>query len=51
MDEGAKPTNWIQKFEKRGIQVERDICRDEAVAVLKAYMERGGVIYNGTRVV
>jgi tRNA(Arg) A34 adenosine deaminase TadA len=49
MDEGAKPTNWIQKFKKRGVQVERDICRDEAVAVLKAYVEDGGIIYNSTR--
>lgn len=49
MDEGSKPENWVQEFDKRGIEVERDICRDEAIAVLKAYAADGGIIYNSTR--
>lgn len=51
MDEGSKPANWVQEFEKRGIGVERDVCRDEAAAVLKAYAGSGGIIYNSTRAV
>ena len=44
-DEGAKPENWQDELEKRGITVERDVCRDEGVAILSEYAERGGVIY------
>lgn len=44
-DEGSKPEAWQKEFEKRGITVVRDICRDEGVAILREYAERGGVIY------
>ena len=46
-DEGLKPENWAQAFERRGIEVVRDVRREEAVAVLNEYRERGGIIYNG----
>lgn len=46
-DEGDKPSNWPDLLEKRGIRVLRDICRDQAVAVLQEYRRRGGIIYNG----
>ena len=46
-DEGDKPAEWVGTLERRGIKVVRDCCRDEAVAVLRAYATRGGVIYNG----
>jgi len=46
-DEGPKAPDWIQQFQSRGIAVTADICRKEAVAVLKDYRERGGIIYNG----
>jgi len=46
-DEGPKLPTWVQELEGRGIAVLRDMCREEAVAVLRDYEERGGVIYNG----
>ena len=45
-DEGAKPAGWQRELEARGIAVERNVCRSEAVAVLRRYAELGGVIYN-----
>ena len=45
-DEGAKPPEWQQGLETRGIEVARNVCREEAVAVLRLYADRGGVIYN-----
>jgi tRNA(Arg) A34 adenosine deaminase TadA len=47
MDEGAKPADWVDAFERRGIEVVRDVCREEAAAVLRDYAACGGVIYNG----
>ncbi|HAS82976.1 MAG TPA: tRNA-specific adenosine deaminase [Verrucomicrobia bacterium] len=47
MDEGDKPENWVAALEARGIAVKRDVCRDEAAAVLRDYAACGGLIYNG----
>ena len=49
-DEGAKPADWVDEFERRGITVRRDVCREEAVSVLRRYAERGGPVYNPRRV-
>ena len=46
-DEGPKAPDWIPSFEKRGIPVVRDICRNEAIAIIRHYFESGGIIYNG----
>ena len=46
-DEGPKLPDWRTALENRGIKVIRDVCRDEAVNVLKAYRNNGGLIYNG----
>lgn len=46
-DEGPKAANWISQFRKRGITVTGGVCRKEAVAVLRNYLKRGGLIYNG----
>jgi tRNA(Arg) A34 adenosine deaminase TadA len=46
-DEGAKPARWISGMETRGIEVIRDVRRDQATAVLRRYRETGGEIYNG----
>jgi tRNA(Arg) A34 adenosine deaminase TadA len=48
-DEGEKPSRWIEALERRGISVTRDICRDQAAAVLREYLSGGGVIYNPRR--
>ena len=48
-DEGAKPEDWVHELTQRGIEVVLDVCRDEAVAVLQKYSERGGELYNPRR--
>jgi tRNA(Arg) A34 adenosine deaminase TadA len=45
-DEGAKVDNWIDSLAKRGIETVADVCREEAVGVLREYRSRNGVIYN-----
>lgn len=45
-DEGAKLPDWQDTLEQRGIEVVRDVLRDEAVAVLRLYQQQGGLIYN-----
>ena len=46
-DEGPKAEDWIAALEARGIEVVGDVLRDEARAVLTAYVSDGGAIYNG----
>lgn len=46
-DEGDKPQPWWAGLERRGIEVVRDLCRDEARTVLRDYAAGGGEIYNG----
>jgi tRNA(Arg) A34 adenosine deaminase TadA len=48
-DEGAKPQDWVGQLAARGIEVVRDVCRDEASAVLRAYVAGGGELYNPRR--
>jgi hypothetical protein len=45
-DEGTKVSDWVAAQEQRGISVARDVCRDEAAAVLRYYVESGGITYN-----
>jgi len=44
-DEGPLPADWIGALQARGIEVVRDIERDAARAVLRAYGESGGAKY------
>ncbi len=46
-DEGLKPQDWTGALEARGIQVQRDVRRQDAIAVLQSYLASGGPIYNG----
>lgn len=46
-DEGPKLDNWVQSLQVRGIKVIRDVCRQEAAAVLRHYVANEGLIYNG----
>ena len=41
-DEGPLPTNWIGELERRGVTVARDVCREAACEVLRAYTAAGG---------
>ena len=44
-DEGPLPADWIGELEKRGIAVTRDIEREAACDVLRAYRTGGGGKY------
>jgi tRNA(Arg) A34 adenosine deaminase TadA len=48
-DEGPKPVDWPGELQRRGIAVVRDVCRAEAVTVLKDYALGGGLVYNPRR--
>ena len=43
-----KASDWVERFQARGIAVQLGVCREEAVAVLLAYQARGGLIYNAS---
>jgi len=45
-DEGPKLKDWVQALESRGIQVIRNVLRQEAISVLQNYVDIGGLIYN-----
>ncbi|MBN1508071.1 MAG: nucleoside deaminase [Sedimentisphaerales bacterium] len=45
-DEGAKPADWVGELRKRGIEVLRDVLREEARDILRQYAWTGGLIYN-----
>jgi tRNA(Arg) A34 adenosine deaminase TadA len=44
-DEGPLPADWSGELARRGIEVVRDLHREEARDVLRAYGEHGGVFY------
>lgn len=44
-DEGPLPADWIGELQCRGIEVVRDLHRDEACTVLRAYGESSGGRY------
>lgn len=44
-DEGPLPADWVGELDRRGIAVVRDVHREEARAVLRAYGESGGERY------
>lgn len=47
-EEGPKAENWAQRLHQEyAISVVTDVCRAEAIAVLRDYMEQGHPIYNG----
>ena len=45
-DEGPIPADWAARLESRGIEVKREVLREEACAVLRRYAELGGEVYN-----
>ena len=44
-DEGPLPQDWVGELESRGISVTRDLHREAACEVLRAYGEAGGSFY------
>lgn len=44
-DEGPLPADWIGELQRRGIEVVRDLLREDACAVLRQYGEQGGGHY------
>ena len=47
-DEGNRPSDWVEGLQRRGIEVVEDVLRAEAVAVLRDYVEGGGLVYNSS---
>jgi tRNA(Arg) A34 adenosine deaminase TadA len=45
-DEGPTPARYAGVLEQRGIHVVAGVLRDEGLAVLRAYVEAGGPVYN-----
>ena len=45
-DEGPKMVNWQVALQQRGISVETEICRGDAIAILQDYAAQNGEIYN-----
>ncbi|MBN1417654.1 MAG: nucleoside deaminase [Planctomycetes bacterium] len=48
-DEGPKPPAWAEALARGGIDVRRDILREEAASILRRYVTVGGPIYNPCR--
>jgi tRNA(Arg) A34 adenosine deaminase TadA len=47
-DEGPMREDWVEQFEGRGITVVKDVLREDAIEVFRAYGERPDVVvYNG----
>jgi tRNA(Arg) A34 adenosine deaminase TadA len=46
-DEGDKHPDWPERLRARGIEVVRDVRREEAAEIMRRYAVAGGVIYNG----
>lgn len=47
-DEGPKSATWEDDLQSRGIHVIGPLARSRAAAVLNAYAEQGGRVYNGS---
>lgn len=45
-DEGARPGDWVDVLERRGIEVRTSVMREEAARVLERYASTGQTIYN-----
>jgi tRNA(Arg) A34 adenosine deaminase TadA len=48
-DEGPTPPDYSAQLAHRGITVRAGLMRDEGLAVLRAYVAGGGVVYNPRR--
>ena len=44
-DEGPLPNDWVGELSRRGIRVERDVCREQARSVLALYRDMEGQVY------
>ncbi len=48
-DEGAKPEDWVEALEERGITVTRGVLTQSASQVLRDYAASGQTIYNANQ--
>jgi tRNA(Arg) A34 adenosine deaminase TadA len=46
-EEGDRMADWVERLERRGVEVIREVKRAEGAALLSDYARSGGVIYNG----
>lgn len=44
-DEGDKPEAWVEKLERRDIEVQEDVGREDAAAVLREYAAQARELY------
>lgn len=47
-DEGPLPNNWKESLTKKGVSVQGELLREEAVVALKEYGRLGGERYNSS---
>lgn len=45
-DEWPMVADWAEQFERRGITVTQDVCKDDALAVFRAFGASEAVVYN-----
>ena len=45
-DEGPKVNDWVEQLQLRGIEVQLEVLRTDAAAVLQQYAAQGQTIYN-----
>ncbi len=45
-DEGPVPADWVAELGRRGVEVRRDVLRDEARSLLARYRDSGLGVYN-----
>ncbi len=48
-DEGPMPNQWEQEFKTRGIEVRKNILKDQAIDIFHLYMQSGAKVYNPSR--
>jgi tRNA(Arg) A34 adenosine deaminase TadA len=48
-DEGDKPRDWIDSLQRRGIETQGGVLREEAAAVFEHYAGKDGAIYHPER--
>jgi len=45
-DEGPMVADWAEQFERRGITVTQDVCKDDTLAVFRVFGASDAVVYN-----
>lgn len=46
-DEGPVHPQWDEELRRRGVEVQQDVLREEAIAVFRDFAASGALVYNG----